>query len=358
MANIGIPNLSVTFDGLGVSAVQRGARGIACIIIKDSTDVTFDFAEYTSVADLTSEEIAKYTETNLAYIKDCLLGIPSKVIVARMATDGTLADLLTLMANKTFDWIGIAEGETADHTALSAWVIASDKKIKVVCYNTVADNEKVVNFATTSVTYTDSRGTVTGDKYIARIVGMLAGMPLTMSAIAYKFSDLASVVVSDDLAADVDAGKFVLFNDDGVVRVIRAVNSLTTLGDGKTDDFKYIIIKETMDLIYKDIVKTWKNDYQGKYKNSADNQFLIVSAVSTYFKQLAIDGLLDESFANKCTIDTEAQRLANISKYGADVVASWSDAKVVEMTVGTQVYMSASIKILNAMEDFTFAVSL
>lgn len=362
MANIGMPKVSITFSGLGSSAVQRGSRGIACIVIKDDTDKTFEFAEYKSIDELTSTEVAKYTTTNLTYINDVLLGGVNKVIVARMDTDGTLADTLATLKTKSFDWVGLCEGETADHLALVTWVKAinasDNKKYKAVVYKTVADHDHIVNFTNTDVTFADTRGKVSGDKFVARLVGMLAGMPLNRSAISYTFTDLVAVSEPEDLEASVNAGEFVLFNDEGDIKVARGVNSLTTIGEGVTDDFKYIMIIESQDLIYKDIMNTWKKFYKGVYKNSSDNQFLLISAINTYFDQLEISGLLDAKYNNVASIDVVQQRLANTSKYGEDEVATWDDAKVINMTVGTQVYLKANIKILNAMEDMALVVTL
>ncbi|MHC1723045.1 MAG: phage tail sheath C-terminal domain-containing protein [Aminipila sp.] len=363
MADIGLPNVSLVFTGLGTSAVKRGSRGVACLIISDDTDKTFDFVEYTSIDDLTSNEIKKYTTTNLQYIKDVLAGIPSKLIVARRNVAGTLPDILAKIKGKKLDWIGLAEAETADQTALATWIKSVDtsekKKYKCVVYNaTTTDDIHVVNFANSDVTFIDARGKVTGEKFVSRLIGMLAGLPLTRSAISYSFTDLKAVTEPADLASAVNTGKFVLYNDENIVRVARGVNSLVTTGDGVTDDFKHIMIIETQDLIYNDIITTWKDSYKGKYKNSSDNQHLLIGAINSYFKALEKEGLLDDSYNNLARIDVEAQRTANVPKYGADIVATWDDAKVLDMTVGTQVYIKADVKILNAMEDFSMIVSM
>ncbi|WP_027399081.1 phage tail sheath C-terminal domain-containing protein [Anaerovorax odorimutans] len=359
MANIGLPNISVVFTGLGVSAIQRGERGVACIVIKDDTDTSFTFAEYTGSDNLTSQETAKYTAKNVSYIKDCLLGGVSKVIVARMGTTGVLTDLLSLIKNKNFDWIGIAEGTEVDHSELASFIKSnSNKKYKGVVYKNNADDAHIVNFTNDKVTYTDDRGEVTGEKYIPRLVGALAGLPLTRSAISYTFTDLLNVAEPADLEASVNNGEFVLSNDENGVKVVRGINSLTTTGEGITDDFKYILIIETQDLIYKDIVSTWANNYKGKYKNSSDNQYLLIGAINSYFKELEKEGLLDDDYDNNAYIDVEAQRLANIVIYGEDEVSSWDSDKVISMTVGTQVFLGSNIKILNAMEDFSIAITI
>jgi hypothetical protein len=360
MADIGLPNISILFSGLGSSAVTRGSQGVALIIIKDDTVKTFDFATYTSVADLTTAELAKYTATNLAYINDTLLGIPTKVIVARMDVVGVLADLLVKIMAKTFDWIGIAEGTPTEQLALSTWVKAVNltmgKRFKAVVYNVIAADMHVVNFVNTFVTYTDTRGLVTGDKYIARLVGFLAGLSLLRSAISYTFTDLSGVVEPVDNEIAVNDGEFVLFADNGVIKPARGNNSLTTIGSGITDDMKYITIVETMDLIYLDIYSTWQGSYKGLYKNTADNQHLLVSAINSYFRILEQGSLLDDAYDNLAAINTTVQRTANIPKYGDVVVAAWTDSKVNEMPVGTNIYLVANVKIPNCMEDINLTI--
>ncbi len=84
---------------------------------------------------------------------------------------------------------------------------------------------------------------------------------------------------------------------------------------------------------------------------------LLIGAINSYFKALANDLLLDPNFNNKAMVDIEQQRLNNIPKYGEEVKA-WDDNKVMEMTVGTNVYLTGNIKILNAMEDFKFEIEM
>ena len=68
------------------------------------------------------------------------------------------------------------------------------------------------------------------------------------------------------------------------------------------------------------------------------------------------DLILDPNFNNETSIDLEAQRLANIPKFGEEVVNAWTDKEVMAATVGTQVYLIANVKYLNAMEDLKFKI--
>lgn len=363
MSNIGLPSLDLFFKGLGASAVSRGSKGVAILIIKDDTDETFTFKEYASVADLTSIEAAKYTAGNLQYIKDALVETPKKLIVARMGTEDTFADLLTLIKGKAPRncWIGIAEGLVADHDSLVSFVKAENtnnkKRWKVLAYKaTTTDSIHIVNLYNDKVVFADTRGEQTGEKGISYLLGLYAGLSLDISAIAKTLSYFTSVTEPADLEVAVNAGKLVLFNEDGVVKVARSINTLQTTGGNITDDMKFVLIVEEMDLIYTDVVDAWNGSYKGKYKNGMDNQLLLVGAINTYFKELENSQILDPNYSNVVSIDIEAQRLANIPKYGEETVNSWDDKQAMTMTVGTKVFLTASTKLLNAMEDFNFNI--
>lgn len=365
MANIGLPNFSFIFKELGTTATKRGEKGVAVLIIKDDTDTSFTFAEYTSTDDLTDTEIAKYTTDNVEYITDCLEGTPKTLIVARMATTGTLTDLLALVKGKAPRncWIGILDATTTDTTALISFIKSENtnnkKKYKGFVYKATApDNQHIVNLTNPSVTFTDDRGKQTGDKAVPFLLGFLAGLSLDVSAISKVLDKFSQVEEPTSLETAISNGEFVLMMDEGDVKVARGVNSLVTTSETVKDDMKFILITEVMDLMYTDIYTTWSNYYKGKFKNNADNQAILVGAINSYFEVLEDDDLLDDNYDNVSSIDIDAQRVINYSKYGKDVVATWSDEHVKEMTYGTNVYLKASVKILNAMEDIDFVISM
>jgi len=339
MADIGMPKIDIIFKSLGASAIRRLEGGrTAVLIIKDSTDKTFTFAEYKSTADLDSKEQKKYTVENIQYIKDVLEGTPKKVLVARMdipTTEGEsgLADLLKVIKGKIEMncWVGIADATQQETDDLISFVkdsVKNDKKrYKALVYKANAsDDMHVINLTNEDAS-----------KYVPYLLGYLAGLSLDMSTIAKPLQKLDMIKEHDDLEEAINKGEFVLYNDEGEVRVARGINSLVTTGQGITDDMKFILIIEVMDLI--------------------DNQMLLIGAINSYFKALANDLLLDPNFNNKAMVDIEQQRLNNIPKYGEEVKA-WDDNKVMEMTVGTNVYLTGNIKILNAMEDFKFEIEM
>ncbi|OHW62908.1 phage tail sheath protein [Andreesenia angusta] len=373
MADIGLPKIDILFKGLGVSAVQRGSKGTAVLIVKDDTDKTFTFARYTSAADLTTSESAKYTAENLGYIKDCLEGTPKEIVVARMnatavnpeTMDGLLAELLTAIKGQVpmNCWIAMAGANQSETDAIVSFVkssVKNDKKrYKTIVYKaTTSDDMHIHNLTNEKVEVNGSAVEVSGKEAIPFLLGLYAGLSLNMSVIAKPLQKFKSVKEPANLEAAVNAGELVLHNDEGEVRVARGVNSLVTTGEGITDDMKFTLIVEVMDLMFSDIFTTWKRFYKGKYKNHLDNQMLLIGAINAYFETLENESLLDPNFENKVGISIEKQRLANIPKYGAEEVATWDDNKVMQMTVGTDVFLKGNVKILNAMEDFALEIDM
>jgi hypothetical protein len=349
--------MDVTFKQLAVSAISRSARGVVALILRDDTNKTFTTVEYKSAADI---EVAKFTATNFQYITDCFLGVPSKVIVIRIDVAGLIADALTIAAGLKFNYIGEAAGIAADQTAIVTWIKTQEtnkKTFKAVVFNATApDCKHIINFSNTSVTFTDVRGLQTGEKYVATLLGIFAGLPLDMSSTFFKCTNLKSVVEPADVDAAINLGCLVLFNDDGFVKIGSGVNSLVTITTTNTADMKQIGIVEAMDLIIEDIRSTFKNDFVGNYKNKYDNQVLLISSINSYFNDLEIEEVLDNDYNNSVVIDIAAQNLAWQS-IGKDT-STWSDQTVRNNSYKTTVFLAGNIKILGAIENLSFSISM
>lgn len=361
MADIKRPSFEFIFKGLGVSAFLRGQKGYLGLIVQETGLTAPNYAVYTSVADLTSTESAKWSSENLEFIKDALEGTPKKLYVfkAQVLPADTFNIIKGVVPRNC--WLAFAKCSTSDTDALVSWVksqnLNENKRYKAFTFKpTSSDDAAIVKFTNANVVFADSRGKKTGDVAVSYLAGYLAGLSLDMSAIAKPLTKFVSVEEPNDIDAAITGGEFVLINDEEQVRVARGVNSLVTTGQDVTDDFKYILVKEVMDLIFTDIYDTWNKYYKGKYKNSADNQALLFGAMGAYFDGLEIDNILDPNFDNKIEVDIEQQRLANIPKYGKDEVDSWSDDKAKEMTVATYVFGTGNLKILNTMEDIKIKV--
>lgn len=358
---IGLPDIDVIFKQKAVSALQRSTRGIACVIIKDDTDDSFNVKQYRSSTELTSDK-DKYTEDNYNALNDVYLGNPSKVIVAKVGAVETVANALSRLVNKSFNWMGIISSEASDHQTVVAWVKEQNrvrtKKIKAVTYKaTTTDDKHIVNLINSKVKRTNDNSEIDGYLFLGRLVGIFAGLSMDVSATYMKLTDLEYVSDVENVEQEIGKGNLVLINDEEEVRIARAVNTLTTLTEVETEDMQYIVIVEAMDLIYEDIKTTFKENYIRKYKNKYDNQVLFISSVNSYFKGLARENILDPNYSNMAYINIEAQREAWLS-IGKTEAEAWDDAAVRKNTFRTNVFLAGDIKILNAMEDLSFGINM
>ena len=385
---IGLPKVDVIFKGLANTAVVRSGRGIACLIIKDNTGMdTLELkAKKESLVNeenlrvksvITEDKILKqykgftevestdYTEENYKIIEDVFLTEINKLYVIKIPNDKTFEDVKPFI-KKDINWIAYI-GETREEQKKLADFVklenkSRSKRLKAICYNlqeAEADDMHIVNFVNASVIKADGKSLV-GYKYLGRLLGVLAGCRMDMSVTYNILSDLNSVEQIGDTDAINEAigkGKFVLINDDDGVRIARGINSLQKNDKEHTEDMKYITIVEAMDLIYEDIVNTFKQVYLGRFKNSYDNQVLFISAINSYFRDLAREEILDPNYNNISFVDIEKQRETWIEN-GKLEATNWTDIQVKDNTFRTNVYLQANVKFLNAMEDLLFIVNM
>lgn len=356
------PVIDVNFKQLASTAVERSERGYAILIVRDDTATT-SYIEYDEITDVSPSD---YTTANYQYIEDIFAFAPYKVCVVRIeSTDTVISDALKIIEqNVKTGWIGIADGTSADFTTLQSWIATQDdtnkETYKAVVFQatTAPDNMHIANFANDYVTFSDSRGKVSGLEYCPSLIGIFAKCNISQGSNYFKCSNLASVTEVADNNAALAAGKLVLVNDGGYVRILRGINSMTTTnGSAKTEDMKEIEVVEAMDLMLDDIRTTFKNDYLGQYKNKYDNQVLFISAVNTYFKALADEDVLDDEYSNVATINVEAQRQAWIGA-GNSAASSWTDAQVKQNAFKKSLFLTANAKILESMVDLNFAINL
>lgn len=386
---IGLPKVDVIFKGLANTAVVRSGRGIACLIIKDNTGMdTLELSkakketlvneeELKAKSVITEDKVLKqykgftevestdYTEENYKIIEDVFLTEINKLYVIKIPNDKTFDDIKPFI-KKDINWIAYI-GETREEQKKLADFVklenkSRSKRLKAICYNlqeAEADNMHIVNFVNASVIKADGKSLV-GYKYLGRLLGVLTGCRMDMSVTYSILSDLNSVEQIGDTDAINEAigkGKFVLINDDDGVRIARGINSLQKNDKEHTEDMKYITIVEAMDLIYEDIINTFKQVYLGRFKNSYDNQVLFISAINSYFRDLAREEILDPNYNNISFVDIEKQRETWIEN-GKLEATNWSDIQVKDNTFRTNVYLQANVKFLNAMEDLLFIVNM
>jgi len=354
---VGLSTIEIAFKQILATPITGVARGNVGLIVFDDTEPTFVFAEYNSI---TKIDVDKFTDENVNYIKDVMASSVSKVIVTKVAVEDPIAAALALYEGKQLDWICIADGDTTDQSDLASWVksynLQNKKTVSAIVCNQAGDDQQITNFVNEEGTKIGETTPTLMSKLLPRFTGLYAALPMDISAVGVPISWLKSVKEVVDKATAVGAGGLVLTNDDGVVCIERSINSLQTLGGGQTDDFKFITIIETLNKIQNDVASTIKSSYKGLYKNTADNQALLIGAINGYLEGLEKLGLLDPSYDNHAEINVASQRAALISV--GKPALNWDNAKVIKNTVGDQVFPLLDIKVPNAMESFKTDVNM
>lgn len=251
--------------------------------------------------------------------------------------------------------------------ALAAWVKTQDntrkKTYKAVCYNlaTAPDDMHVVNYVNESVTYTDDRGTQDGVTYLPSLLAIFAVCNVTRGCTNYECSNLSEVVEVDDNDAALGTGKFILFNgEDNHGPYCTGYQQHDHHGrqDAHLEDMKFIETVEAMDMMRDDITAVFRGTYLGNYRNTRDNQMLLLSSLNmSYFRQLMQQNILDPDFTNAARIDVDAQRAAWMAS-GKTEAESWDDDTVKANPFKRTVYLTADVKILNSMTDLIFPITM
>lgn len=357
MSDLGLPNLSMTFAGKAVSAIERSARGIVAIVLKDDTEGGKELSVYKKV-DMV--DFTNWSEKSYNYLKLVFAGAPSTVIALRVAkkTENFLT-ALTKLKDLKWNYLTIPELPAVEVTTVSAWVkqyrTDKNKTFKTVLAHCKADHEGIINLTTENITTTITGETYTAAEYCTRIAGILAGLSLARSSTSYVLEDITSADAPEDPDERINDGELVIIFDGKKYKIGRGVNSLVSFTTEKTEDVRFIKIVEGMDLYQDDILETYEDEYVGKIINDYDGKQMFVGAINAYHKGL-LGNVLDKSFDNTAAIDVEAQRIYLESK-GKDTT-EMDDLEVAKANTGTQVFISSNVKFVNAMEDLTMKVNM
>ena len=348
---MGLPRILIEFKTLAETIIKRSERGIVAVIVKDNSN-TAETHTYTKESEITKSH---YTAANLAFLSLVFKGGPSKVIVERVTTDGSIDTALERLKNKQWYYLtvpGIGQNEISTvETYIKSMRNDYHKTFKAVLPGCAANHEGIINFATDNIKV--GAKTYSTEEFCARIAGILAGLPLNRSSTYFTLDEVESITESETPDADVDAGKLILINDGTKIKIARGVNSLTTFTEDKGKDFSKIKIIEAVDMIRDDIRSTFEDEFVGKVENSYDNKVVFIAAVNKYFKDLASRGVLYDKFDNRAEIDIAATR--DYLSQSKDV-SEWEDEKIKTANTGTNVFVKANIQIQDAIEDLNFGI--
>lgn len=345
---MGLPNILIEFKSKASTAIKRGERGVvAVMVIEEGNHGVKRIEDVTQIPE-------GLTEANRAYLERTFLGGSGPVKYVQLIVTDTVTNGLKQLEVTKFDYFAAPPTVTAaEVTNIISFIKALREnkgiKVKAVLPNAKADHEGIINFTTTEIKAGEV--TYTAAEYCSRIAGLLAGTPLSISATYYALPEVEDVpkFTKAELDAKIDAGEFVIFHDGTKVKVARAVNSLTSVGQTKSEDYKSIKIVDIMDLIYTDIKTTCEDNYIGKFANNYDNKCLLIVSIQAYLEALRDEELLDRDIVTG--IDLEAQ--TNYLKGKGVDVSEMTEQQIKEANTQTLVFLQASYKILNAIEDIS-----
>lgn len=354
---MGMPSITISFTEIAATAVKRGERGIIALIVRDQ-----NVPDTNPVVCMSNEDVPKILkEDNQEQIKLALMGyvnMPKKVIVYVLPEEAEdYTDALNYLKTVKFDYLVVPKAETDAKTADIVSFVksqrAENKLIKAVLPNTKGDSEGIINYTTEWVAVGEKKYTT--EQYCARMAGIIAGTPLSISCTYAPLNELSDCkrLTKDEMDAAVDAGELIAWWDGEKVKTARGVNSLTTLTQGKNTQFQKIKIVDTIDMIANDIRMTAEDSYIGKYANTYDNKCLLISAIGNYFDRLVTDDVIQSYTVG---IDINANR-SYLKGRGEDVDAM-SEDQIKMANTGSFVYLTCKLSILDAIEDIVLPISI
>ncbi len=360
---MGLPSVTVLFKEAAETTANRAEHGVVGLILKDTVPDTNPVVVSTQAdipGTLSADNQDQIRLALLGYAEDQRTRKVEAYIIPKASESVDYTDALEFMLSSDVDFLAIPSIAEDNKTEEVVNWLKSEREennlstIQLVLPDTNSDYVGVINYATDSVTDINGK-TYTAEKYCARIAGLVASVPLNASATFCTLPELAACEHKkrSEVSAAIDAGKFIVFWDGEKVKVARGVNSLTSKTDGKSDVWKKIRVVKTMDLIEYDIRRMAEDNYIGKYENTYDNKTLLVTAINAYFEKMITEGALE---SGKCELDLDANRAwLKKNKYA---VADMSDYEIKTALTGTEVYLKATVKIVEAMEDITVNIAI
>ena len=209
---MGMPEINILFKTLAKTASIRSARGVACIILKDST-VDGKYI-YTREKQITQS----FEENNLSLIKEAFnkYGVNKLVVYAINKTSGTLEDALDNLKKVEINYLACNFAlEENDITLLKQFKgtrVNNNMDLQIIA-NTTADDEYFINFASTGIKVNGVA--VEPHRFMCKLAFILASIPQTESATYYVLDDVTGVDEIENEDEAVEAGKlFITFDGE------------------------------------------------------------------------------------------------------------------------------------------------
>ena len=350
-----MPEINILFKTLAKTASIRSARGVACIVVKDST-VEGKYV-YTREKQITQS----YDDDNLSLVKEAFnkYGVTKLVVYAIDKTGGTLADALNNLKKVEINYLACNFAlEENDVTLLKQFKetrVKNNMDLQIIA-NVAADDEYFINFASTGISVNGSA--IEPHRFMCKLAFILSSIPQTESATYYVLDDVTAVTEIENENEAVEAGKLFITFDGEKYKLSRAVNSKTTLAANEKKDLKKIKITEGKIIVKGDIYKVFRDKYVGKCNNDYNDRLSLVSEINRYLTNLAYEGILNIDYDNRVELDVDAMRDYMETEAETDT----SDMKDIDVLkdaeglCGSKVFIKGQVRFIDAMEDITLVL--
>lgn len=312
--NSGGTKATKTIGGLPVTAKYGGTRGNDLkIAIVTNVDVSsnVDVITYLGTMQVDSQTVAATGGAANLKANGYVTFGTAAVLTATAATalengtNGTTSGeaysaFLTAAEVETFNVIAYPGTESTIKDLFVAYVkrLRDDdgKKIVGVLYQKAADHCGIINVKN-GVVLSDGT-TLTGDQAVAWVAGASAAAQINESLTNNAYEDAVDVDIKytkSQYEAAIRAGEFVFYADNGKARVLTDINSLTTFGDGVSEDWTSNRVVRVMDTWANDVARIWGESYIGTMTNndtgrqlfkadlvSLGNQYQSLEAISNF----------------------------------------------------------------------------
>lgn len=349
---MGLPVIDISFKQLAKTAMIRSERGIVALILKDTAKASLTVFDEGDIP-------SNLSEANKNLIKDVLKGSPNKIEVYVLGSEGQISEALTYFEGVEFNLMCMPSAESGDIAAIKTFIKKMNDVVKYKCdailANENADSEAIINYTADDIVVGGKA--VTTANHTARIAGLIEGTPLHQSVTFATLSDVDSIenLTKEQADSRIDAGELILVREMGKVRVARGVNSLTTLTDVKGNAFQKIKLRKTLNLIHNDLRRVIVEKYIGKVPNNYDNKCILITEIKNYLDELATEQLIEK--VNTVGIDLMAQKKWLKDNTNLDV-NNMSEQEIKEANTQSNVFISISLKVVDAMEDILVSVEI
>ena len=350
-----MPEINILFKTLAKTASIRSARGVACIVVKDSA-VEGKYV-YTREKQITQS----FDDDNLSLVKEAFnkYGVNKLVVYAINKADGTLADALNNLKKVEINYLACNFAlEENDVTLLKQFKetrVKNNMDLQIIA-NVAADDEYFINFASTGINVNGSA--IEPHTFMCKLAFILSSIPQTESATYYVLDDVTAVTEIENEDEAVEAGKLFITFDGEKYKLSRAVNSKTTLAANEKKDLKKIKITEGKIIVKGDIYKVFRDKYIGKCNNDYNDRLSLVSEINRYLTNLAYEGILNIDYDNRVELDVQAMRdyMETEAEIDTSDMKDIDVLKDAEGLCGSKVFIKGQVRFIDAMEDISLVL--